>query len=128
LGADVVKINRFEDLVAWQEARKLTNMVYWSCSGKDLSLENQIKRSAVSVMANIAEGFGRFGLRDSRQFYVTARGSVAETQSHLYVMLDSKYIDEIKFTRLYEQSRSVYKILNGLISQTVKLINRNSNN
>lgn len=117
------KITRFEDLVAWSEARKLLRLVIGACRtspmNKEYALIDQIKRSSISIMANIAEGFGRYGLKDSKQFYVTARGSIAETQSHLYVMKDLSCIDDEGFRQLYCQTVVVYKLINGLISNTV---------
>ncbi|MFH1228154.1 MAG: four helix bundle protein [Planctomycetota bacterium] len=75
-------IKRFEDLIAWQEARKLTNSIYDLTEeyffNKDFDLKNHIRRTAVSVMANIAEGFGRYSVKESMQFFVNARGSLAE--------------------------------------------------
>lgn len=66
-------------------------------------------------MANISEGFGRYSFKDSRQFYTLSRGSIAETQSHLYVCLDRKLITDKGFDRAYEQLVKVNKLINGLI-------------
>ncbi len=100
-GGRSVKLEKFEDLKAWQEARRLTVMVFELCKKEELrseySLTGQIKRSSVSIMANIAEGFGRFGLKDSKQFYITARASLSETQSHLYVLKDISSISDKEF-------------------------------
>jgi hypothetical protein len=75
---------RFEDIVAWQKARELTRLVYQTTTegrfAKDFGLRDQLQRSSVSIMANIA---------------------VAETQSHLYVAVDLGYIDETAFSKLY---------------------------
>ncbi|MFH0948578.1 MAG: four helix bundle protein [Elusimicrobiota bacterium] len=86
-------------------------------------MQTKIRRSSISIMANIAEGFGRHGLKDAKQFYIIARGSVAETQSHLYVFKDAKFISEVEFNETYEQSVTVNKLLNGLISNIIKLMN-----
>ena len=113
-----MKIERFEDLIAWQEARKLVKMVYTITQRngfKDFSLADQIQRAAVSVMANISEGFGRFSFKDSKQFFTIARGSIAETQSHLYVISDRKMMSEDEFQKIYEQSIKTNKLINGLI-------------
>ena len=113
-----MKIERFEDLIAWQEARKLVNLIYditQKSSFKDFGLANQIQKAAVSVMANISEGFGRYSFKDSKQFYTMARGSVSEVQSHLYVILDRKTIPENLFQDIYGQAIKTSKLINGLI-------------
>lgn len=113
-----MKIESLEDLIAWQEARKLVNLIYnitQKNSFKDFGLANQIQRAAVSVMANISEGFGRYSFKDSKQFFTMARGSVSEVQSHLYVILDQKIISEELFKNIYEQSTKTSKLINGLI-------------
>lgn len=76
-------------------------------------------------MANISEGFGRYSFRDSRQFFTMARGSIAEVQSHLYIILDCGMITNDKFQEIYEQSIKTNKLINGLInnSQTQELEN-----
>jgi four helix bundle protein len=113
-----MKIERFEDLIAWQEARKLVNLIYditQKNNFKDFGLANQIQKAAVSVMANISEGFGRYSFKDSKQFFTMARGSVLEVQSHLYVILDRKMISEGLFKNIYEQAIKTSKLINGLI-------------
>ncbi len=123
----MVKITRFEDLNAWIEARKLFQQIDDLCKKQELkkqfNLVNQIRSSAVSVMANIAEGFGRYGLKDTRNFYIMARGSLSETKSHLYALKDCGYMSEAQFGSLYIQSEITSKILNGLILNVVKYLN-----
>ncbi len=116
-----MSIEKFEDLIAWQEARKLVNLIYNVTRRnifKDFALANQIQRAAVSVMANISEGFGRYSFRDSRQFFTMARGSIAEVQSHLYIILDCGMITNDKFQEIYEQSIKTNKLINGLIKNS----------
>jgi four helix bundle protein len=113
-----MKIERFEDLIAWQEARKLVNLIYditQKSSFKDFGLANQIQKAAVSVMANISGGFGRYSFKDSKQLYTVARGSISEAQSHLYVILDRKMIPENLFQDIYDQAIKTSKLINGLI-------------
>jgi four helix bundle protein len=112
-------IERFEDIIAWQEARKLCDDVY-SLTRKasfknDYSLRNQIRRAASSVMLNIAEGFARRSDNGFKHFLYIARGSSAEVQSVLYIALDQKYITSEEFSRLYEKSNEVSRIITGLI-------------
>ena len=112
------KIERFEDLIAWQKARELTKAIYKATDhgkfAKDFGLKDQIRRAAVSVMSNIAEGFDRRGGREFHQFLVIAKGSCAELRSQLYVALDAGYIDKPTFNTLYEQSLETGKVINGL--------------
>jgi len=113
-------IERFEDIKAWQEARNLVKMVYETVLenkkfSQDFGLRNQIQRAAVSVMSNIAEGFGRQSDRELIQFLTISRGSVSELQSQLYIALDLSYVDSTKFNRLYEKSSDVAKLINGFI-------------
>ena len=97
---------RFEDIKAWQKARELTKEIYLTTSdnlfAKDFGLRDQIRRASVSIMANIAEGFGRRTNKDFANFLVISHASAAETQSHLYIALDLNYISSEKFTELYQ--------------------------
>ena len=112
-------ITRFEDLEVWQLARLLANKMYQlSQTGdfnKDYKLRDQINGSSGSVMDNIAEGFERKGNREFIQFLSIARGSVGETRSQLYRMLDRKYISESEFDQLIDQTIEITKKLSGLI-------------
>jgi len=94
---------KLEDIQAWQ-ARVVTKMIYQLTSNgmfaKDFGLRNQIQRASVSIMANIAEGFGRRSDKEFANFLNIAHGSVSETQSHLYVALDLAYLDPDSFTQL----------------------------
>ena len=105
---------RFEDINAWQKARELTRLVYQhSAEGrfaKDFGLRDQIRRASVSIMANIAEGYGRHSDREFANFLNMAHGSAAETQSHLYVALDRGYIDEAVFSKVNELLDEVSRI------------------
>jgi len=96
---------RFEDIKAWQKARIITSTIYKTtlngAFAKDFGLRDQIRRSAVSIMANIAEGYGRRTNKEFANFLVIAHASAAETQSHLYIALDLKYIDQETFDELY---------------------------
>jgi four helix bundle protein len=96
----------FEDIQEWQKARQATSLIYEiTVAGnfaKDFGLRDQIRRASVSVMANIAEGFGRHSDKEFANFLNMAHGSVSEVQSHLYVALDLNYIDQASFKRLYD--------------------------
>jgi four helix bundle protein len=108
-----MKIDRFEDLECRQEARNIVNGVYTICRvtglKSDFSLLDQIRKAAISLMANIAEGFSRKGKREFAQFLFTAKASAAELQSHLYVALAQKYIAKTEFKGLYEDLDKVQR-------------------
>jgi len=114
-----MKLTRFEDLDCWQDARIISNRVYDACTGpefkKDYSLTDQTKRAAVSIMANIAEGFSRKGDKEFIQFLFIAKSSAAELQSHCYIALDRKYIDQSQFDELYEKADKVQRQISNLI-------------
>jgi four helix bundle protein len=81
---------------------------------KDFGLRDQIRRSAVSIMANIAEGNGRYSDKEFANFLNIARGSVSETQSHLYIALDLNYIEQENFDEIYNLLEEISKILVSL--------------
>jgi len=115
-----VTFQRFEDVLAWQVGRKLALDVY-SISAKgqfarDYGLRDQIRKAAVSMMANIAEGLSRRSDKEFAHFLFTAKGSAAELQSHFYVALDQRYIDEADFRRLFSQTEVYAREVSGLIS------------
>jgi four helix bundle protein len=112
------KIEKFEDLIAWQKARKLTREIYKSTNhGKfasDYGLKDQIRRAAVSSMSNIAEGFERGGLVEFQRFLAIAKGSCAELRTQLYVALDVGYLGPNAFDLLMARATEVGKIIGGL--------------
>jgi four helix bundle protein len=112
-------ITRFEDIRAWQEARKLTMQVYQLTSSnifmKDFGLRNQIRRAAVSGMSNIAEGFDCKSKKEFSRFLGISRRSLVEVQSLLYVALDAGYIDANTFTTLYEQANTAKALVGGFM-------------
>lgn len=114
-----MKIERFEDIEAWKEARNLVNMIYDVSNeglfSKDFSLRNQIRGASVSVMSNIAEGFDRGTNREFIQFLIVARASASEVKSQLYVALDGNYIHQNKFDKIYQQATKVISLIDGFI-------------
>ena len=113
------KINRFEDIEAWQKARALNKEIYRtteaSSFAKDFSLRDQIRRASVSIMANIAEGFGRRSKKEFSNFLNMAHGSAAEVQCHLYVALDLQYINQGNFEVLYSKTEEVSRMIQGFM-------------
>lgn len=114
------KINSFEDLIVWQKARKLVNIIYKLTASfpkeERFNLIDQLRRAALSVMSNIAEGFSRYHLAETVMFYRNARGSLTEVKSHLYLCYDQKYITESKLNELFLIIDEVGKMTNGLIN------------
>jgi four helix bundle protein len=112
------KIEKFEDLIAWQKARALTKTIYavtrQGAFSKDFGLAGQIQRATVSIMSNIAEGFERTGLKEFHWFLSTAKSSCAEVRSHLYVALDIEYLSDNTFKKLNAQAEEVARIVGGL--------------
>ena len=114
-----MRIERFEDIDAWKETRKLVNIVYALSNegefSKDFGLKNQFRSASVSIMSNIAEGFDRGTNREFIQFLVIARASTSEVKSHLYVALDRKYVNQEKFEETYNQATKVTSLVDGFI-------------
>jgi four helix bundle protein len=112
------KITTFEDLIAWQKARELTKAIYRTTSArefsKDYCLKDQMRRAAVSVMSNIAEGFDRGGRAEFHQFLVIAKASCAELRSQLYIALDAGYIGAEHFKQVVVLNQEVARIIAGL--------------
>jgi len=112
------RIERFEDFIAWQKARKLTADIYRVTSegsfARDFGLKDQIRRAAVSSMSNLAEGFERGRPAEFHQFLSIAKASCAELRAQLYVAFDVGYISLPTFERLMAQATEVGRILGGL--------------
>lgn len=110
---------KFEEIQAWQKARAATKRVYEiTIDGKfakDFGLRDQIRRATVSIMANIAEGQGRHSNKEFANFLNIAHGSVAETQSHLYVAIDLGYLDQDGFAELYDLLGEVARMTMSLM-------------
>ena len=112
------RVERFEELIAWQKARVLTAEIYKVTTtgdfGRDFGLKNQIQRAAVSVMSNLAEGFERGRPAEFHQFLSVAKASCAELRSQLYVAFDVGYLDENQFKMLMALAQEVARIIGGL--------------
>ena len=118
------KIERFEDLIAWQKARVLTRMIYQitqqGAFAKDFGLSGQIQRAAVSIMSNIAEGFERSSLGEFHQFLSISKASCAELRSQLYVAFDAGYLTQNEFDQFFTLAREVSLIVGGLRASVEK--------
>ena len=129
-----MKIERFEDIEAWKEAKDIVNRVYrvyrvcrvCRVEGfrKDYGLADQIKRAAISIMANIAEGFSRKGNKEFIQFLFIAKASAAELQSHLYIALDQEYLSKAEFDVLYAETDKIQRRISNFIKYLNSTIKR----
>jgi four helix bundle protein len=112
------RIDKFEDLIAWQKARELTKEVYQisqhGAFAKDFGLSGQIQRASVSIMSNIAEGFERGGRGEFHQFLSVAKASCAEVRSLFHVALDIEYINKNEFRKIMDKAEEVARIVGGL--------------
>ena len=112
-------IKSFTDLDGWKESHKLVLAIYKETGNFPKSeifgLVSQMRRSAVSITSNIAEGFSRQSYKEKIQFYSISLGSVTELQSQLYIARDVGYIEGNMFEDINKQSVKVHKIVNGLI-------------
>ncbi len=114
----MAKFNSFEEIKAWQKAHDVTLIIYGLTLNegfaKDFGLKDQIRRSSVSIMANIAEGHGRRTNAEFANFLNIARGSASETQSHLYIAKGLKYISEPEFQEIYGVLEEISKMILAL--------------
>ncbi len=114
-----MRINRFEDIEAWQLARELTKQIYEATKEdlfvKDFGLKDQIRRAAGSSMHHIAEGFDGGSNAECIRFLAYAQRSCTEVQSELYVALDQKYLTKERFAELYDLSKRTSAKIGGFI-------------
>jgi four helix bundle protein len=113
------KIKRFEDIDCWKKARELTKSIYSVSLGvrfsKDFAPRDQLRRSSISILSNIAEGFERDGNKEFVQFLSIAKGSCGEARAQLYVALDQEYISDVQFRSISEMAVEISRMLSGLI-------------
>lgn len=114
----------FEDLEVWKEARRLTQRIYQLTKNenfsKDFALRDQIRRAAVSIMSNIAEGFERGGNQELVQFLYVAKASCGEVRSQVYVALDQSYVA----SREVDELTNSFKRLSSMISNFITYLRK----
>lgn len=115
-------IHTFKDLVAWQKSHEFVIEIYQATATfppyEQFGLTNQVRRAAVSIVSNIAEGFGRRSVADRVRFYDMARASLNEVQAQLLVAKDVKFLADDKYSQLEEAGITCHKLLTGLINKT----------
>jgi four helix bundle protein len=120
------KAKSFTDLLVWQEGHKLVLMVYTETKSfpKDelFGLTSQMRRSAVSITSNIAEGFSRQSYKEKVQFFSISLGSLTELQNQLLIAKDIGYLEKKKFSQLAEQSVILQKMMNSFVKKTKSFV------
>jgi four helix bundle protein len=110
----------YKDLIAWRKAMELVTEIYLATKGfptpEKHGLTSQIRRAAVSVPSNIAEGKGRLNVGEFRQYLGHARGSLLETETQVIISENLGYLDSEKAERLLVKTAELGKVLNGLIN------------
>ncbi|MBI5934532.1 MAG: four helix bundle protein [Chloroflexi bacterium] len=116
----MMRIEKFEDIRAWQQARELANLVYDLTEqgrfAKDFRLRDQIQGATGSVMHNIAEGFDDGSDGEFIHFLKYSRRSTSEVQSEIYLALDRKYITQQDFQKVYDMATTTKKSINAFIA------------
>ena len=117
----------FTTLDVWLASRKLTNSIYNITkefpTSEQFGLINQMRRCAVSIPSNIAEGIGRNSAKGTLVFLYVSRGSLFELETQLYIALDQQFINEEIFNKISDEIQTSKKLLNGFINYFKKLEN-----
>ncbi len=121
-------IQNFTDLNAWKEAHKLAIEIY-SVTKKFpkeelFGLTSQMRRAAVSVTSNIAEGFGRHGYKERIHFFYLSQGSLVELKNQLLLSRDISYINDIIYNQLSSQANIAHQLLQGLITKSKSFVKK----
>lgn len=116
------KIRSFTDINAWKEGHKLVLLIYKMTQqfpkSELFGLTDQMRRSAVSITSNIAEGFSRQSNKQKIEFYFMAKGSLTELQNLCLISYDVRYINKDIFDNIAHQTITTHKLINGLITST----------
>jgi four helix bundle protein len=114
----------YTDLDVWNESRNLVKQVYLITQTfpkeEVYGLSSQIKRAAVSIPSNIAEGCGRNHIKDAMQFFYISRGSIFELETQLYLAFDLNFISEDELNNILEKIKTCKKLINGFINYNKK--------
>ncbi|MBI5807777.1 MAG: four helix bundle protein [Ignavibacteriales bacterium] len=127
-----MKIQKFEDLKVWQDARVFVNEIYRLTSNDkfrmDFGFKDQIQRASVSIMNNIAEGFERDNNKEFIKFLIYSKSSAGEVRSLIYLAFDLKYISHEEFIKIIEHSIDIIKQISKFISYLRTNIQTRNNN
>ena len=115
-------VKSFTDLICWQKGHKLVLKTYVLTkkfpSDERFGLTNQMRRAAVSITSNIAEGFSRHSYADKKHFYSMSQGSLTELENQLLIARDIGYLHDEDFRMIAEMAIEVHKLITGLIKST----------
>lgn len=121
-----VKIKSFTDLQVWQAGHKLAIAIYEVTKSfpkeEMYSLVDQMRRAAISITSNVAEGFGRQTYKEKIQFYYIAQGSLTELKNQLLLAKDIHYLKKEDFDKIAEMANTTHKFLHGLIRKSKELL------
>ena len=124
------KIKSFTDLLAWKESHKLLLLIYKTTKKfpkeELFCFTSQMRRAALSITSNIAEGFGRHGVKEKIQFYYLAQGSLTELKNQILAAKDIGYINKEDLVLLVVQANSAHRLLQGLLTKTKTFLNHKS--
>jgi len=124
------KIREFTDLKVWKEAHELVLMIYKVTGNfpkeEMFGLISQMRRSSISITANIAEGFGRQGYKEKVQFYYLAQGSITELKDQIIIARDIDYLESEEYAKLNQQIVLTHRLLQGLITKSKEFLNLKS--
>ncbi|HOS79726.1 MAG TPA: four helix bundle protein [Anaerolineae bacterium] len=115
----MARIEHFEEILGWQKGRELCRMVYTLTGvgtfSRDFGLRDQMRRAAVSVISNIAEGFESQSNRTFTRYLYIAKGSAGEVRAQAYIALDEGYITQQQFDQIYALSEETGRLIGGFI-------------
>lgn len=115
----MARIIKFEQIESWKLARVFANQIYQVTGtgnfARDFGLRDQVRRAAISILSNIAEGFERSGDNEFLEFLSVAKGSCGEARAQLYIALDQGYISVTQFENLSNTSNNVSQLISGLM-------------
>ena len=113
-----MKIEHFEDIIAWQQARKLAKFLFLIFKdSKDYGFKDQILRAVVSILNNIAEGFERNSDKELKQFLYISKGSCGEVRSMIYLAADFGYMADTQFAEGFAHCQEISRMLSGFIKK-----------
>ncbi|MBF6608589.1 MAG: four helix bundle protein [Flavobacterium sp.] len=114
-----MQLQSFEEIISWQKARVFTASIYKITASeyfiKDVDFKRQIRRAAISISSNIAEGFERRTDKEFIHFLFIAKASAGEVRSQLYLAYDLRYISQSEFADLYSDATEISKLISGFI-------------
>lgn len=111
-----MKIEKFEDLIAWQKAKELTLKLYDSCKNcKEYGLKDSMTKTGISIMNQIAEGFEKRNNKDIKAAFLSAKWGTSQMRSMLYLLLELGCITQDEFKQFYDTTRHITKMLMAFV-------------